>query len=238
LEKDLSLSLKDVEFNKRRLITYFGNIAEMVTEEILIKEGYLLCELRPYSTGESPATLSMGIGLWNCLSNIRKGKPKEDELKGHYRACYVPPPKIPNFSVPTWEEYYSNNLKMYEESIKEVSDFFGSKLEAFIKYVDFLGLITKDGALELSGKRTYTPDLIAKKNGEIYIIEVKANSGDLNHKPKRVKALLSAREFGLIPLIVHVNVSINATDFSMQELREYSNKPKLLSKGKNLKTKH
>ena len=190
----------------------------MLTEEVLIKEGFIICELRPYSTGKSPATLSMGRGLWNCLSNICKGKRKEDELRGLYKACYVPPPKIPNFSVPTWKEYYSQNLKMYEESIKEVKDFFGDKLEDFINYLKTLGLITKNGSLEVYGKRTYTPDLIAKKNDEIYIIEVKANSGDLNHKPERVKALLSAREYGLIPLIVHINISINASDFSMHEL--------------------
>ena len=191
----------------------------MIAEEILIKEGYILCELTPYSTGESPATLRLGRGLWHSLSTIRKGKPTENELRSTYRAFYVPPPKNLNHQVPTWEEFLSQNLNAYEESVKEVKDFFGDKLEDFINFVKSLGVITKDGELEVYGNRTYTPDLIAKKNGEIYIIEVKANSGNLNKKPKRVKALLSARDYGLIPLIVHINVSINATDFSMRELK-------------------
>jgi hypothetical protein len=215
---DSSLAIKEIGFSKKRFRTYFGNIGEMIAEEVLIEEGYTLCELKPYATGKSPASL-LGNGLWNSLSVIKKGRPEENELKGRFRAFYMPPPQFMDKSkVPTWEEYYSRNIEHYEQSIREVKDFFGDKLEQLIDYVDSLGLIANDGELFVYGKRKYTPDLIAKKNGEIYIIEVKANSGDLNRKPDRVKALLSAREFGLIPLIIHLNVGITASDFSMKEL--------------------
>jgi Holliday junction resolvase len=58
-----------------------------------------------------------------------------------------------------------------------------------------------------------------KKDDEICIVEVKTNSGNIYLNPKRVRGLLSARKFGLVPLYVHINVSINASDFILQELK-------------------
>lgn len=224
LEKSEQLSIKDINFSKTRFRTYFGNIGEMITEEVLSKEGYQICELRPFSTGKT--RLTIGSGLWNCLSVLYQGKPEETKLRSGYRAKYVPPPKFLKPSeVPTWEEYYSKHLRLFEESTNDLNSFFGDKLANFVNYIESIGIVGKEGIvgasriqIETKSKHVYTPDLVAKKKGEIFIVEVKTNSGNIYLKPEKVQGLLSARKFGLIPLIVHINVGIKASDFSMSEL--------------------
>lgn len=128
----------------------------------------------------------------------------------------------------------------YEESrklaIKELEDFFGRKLEGFKKYIESIGMIESYygilGAYGINGKTkseyAYTPDLIAKKDNEICIVEVKTNSGNIYLKPEKVEGLVSARKSGLIPLLINLNVSINATDFMIREIKAttyLNNKP-------------
>ena len=91
-----------------------------------------------------------------------------------------------------------------------------------------MGVIGKTGiagAAQINQKRSpskyiYTPDLVAKKNNEIYIIEIKTNSGSLyNRREKeKLKGLLSARDFSLIPLLISLKIELTATDFMMTEL--------------------
>jgi len=195
LEKTVNLKLKDVEFSKSRFKTYFGNIGEMITEAILLKEGFRVCKWRPYATSATSPESILSQGLWRCLNCLYPLKPDEIiEIAGQtLNVTHERPPD-------------------YETIIGEFQEFFGDKLIDFKNYVESLGIFSE------SGKRIYTPDLVVKKGKEIYIVEVKTNSGNIYLKPEKVQGLLSARKFGFIPLIVHINISINASDFSMQEL--------------------
>jgi Holliday junction resolvase len=64
----------------------------------------------------------------------------------------------------------------------------------------------------------YHPDMIAKKNGEIYVIEIKTTGGIRYLKGSPLKGLLMARNYGFIPALITVNVSIKATDLTVREL--------------------
>jgi Holliday junction resolvase len=97
--------------------------------------------------------------------------------------------------------------------------------------MESIGVIGKTGVVgaarinaKTKSKHVYTPDLVVKKGNEICIVEVKTNSGNIYLKPEKVKGLLSARRFGLIPLLINLNVSIDATDFMMRELRATPNR--------------
>jgi len=62
--------------------------------------------------------------------------------------------------------------------------------------------------------RNFGPDWIARKNGRFYIVEVKTNKAVLQRFQR--KMLLKAKEFGLIPLLVRIRVSI---DVPLKEVR-------------------
>jgi hypothetical protein len=202
LEKTVNLKLKDVDFRKSRFRTYFGNIGEMIAEEILLKEGFTVWGFRPYHDGGSKQnTMPFYDNLYFCM----------------------------NFLYESNERCYDEGLT-YEETREKgiglLKDFFGEKLVYFKKYLESIGVIGKTSIVgwsqikmtEPQPKHVYTPDLVAKKGKEIYVVEVKTNSGNIHLKPEKVQGLLSARKFGLIPLIVHMNIDIKASDFSIQEL--------------------
>lgn len=112
-------------------------------------------------------------------------------------------------------------------AIKELEDFFGDKLVAFKRYLESVGVIGADGIVgacqikmtEPKSKHIYTPDLVCRKDNDIYVVEVKTNSADIYLKPEKVRGLLLAKKFGLIPLLSHINVRIDASDFVLQELK-------------------
>jgi hypothetical protein len=202
LEKKVKTKLKTVEFNKSRFKTYFGNIGEMIASEILLKEGFRVWGLKPYEAGGSRQNRYLYIDdLYVCLSFYYK-------------------------SNVTYREGDLGVEKTRELAIKELENFFGEKLVAFKKYMESIGVIGKTGIVgasrikmvEPTAKHVYTPDLVCRKDNNIYIVEVKTNSGNIYNKPERVKGLLLARKFGLIPLLIHMNVRIDASDFSIQEL--------------------
>ncbi len=192
MENNVKLELKNVEFSKSRFKTYYGNIGELIAEEVLLKDGFTVWGLKPYHAG---IKVERGIfgSLYTCLLTADPSNGAEESRK---------------------------------LAIKELESFFGEKFNAFWKYMESMGVFGQVGIVGASrihtdnkSKHVYTPDLIVKKGKEIYIVEVKANSGNIYLKPEKVQGLLSARKFGLIPLIVHINVTIKASDFSMQELR-------------------
>jgi hypothetical protein len=205
LENNVKLKLKDVEFSKSRFKTYFGNIGELITEEMLLKRGFEVLGMKPYHAGKSGKLVSHSeFSLWHYV-NILHDRETYGVIKS--MLCY------------SQEECV--------KAINQLNIFFGDKLVNFVKYVESIGMFNQielidtpqiSAGNEVMSKRVYTPDMVAKKNGEIYIVEVKANSGNIYLKPEKVKGLLSARKFGLIPLVVHINVNISATDFSVEEL--------------------
>jgi hypothetical protein len=85
--------------------------------------------------------------------------------------------------------------------------FFGNRLDTFMRYIN-----QSDRAFN------YHPDMIAKKNGEIYVIEIKTTGGIRYLKGCPLKGLLMARNYGFIPALITVNVSIKATDLTVREL--------------------
>jgi hypothetical protein len=196
------LKLETVEFRKSRFKTYFGNIGEMVAEEILLKEGFTVWGLKPYHAGGSRLNRDIFVDdLYTCLGFLYQSNVSfYDRTLGYEKTC--------------------------ENAIKELENFFGEKLVAFKKYMESIGVIGKEGIVgaarikmtDPKSKHVYTPDLIARKGSEIYIVEVKTNSANIFFKPEKVEGLLSARKFGLVPLLINLNVSIEATDLVMKEL--------------------
>lgn len=200
LKKDVRLELETVEFSKSRFRTYFGNIGELIAEEVLFKQGFHVWGLRPLHAGKVAKEEGIFSNLFGCLS----------------------------FLYPSDYHMYDDTLgyeKSRELAIMKLERFFGEKLEDFKKYMESIGVIGKSGLVgavqinaKTKSKHVYTPDLVVKKDNEIYIVEVKANSGNIYLKPEKVEGLLSARKFGLIPLLINLRVSIDATDFMMQVL--------------------
>jgi Holliday junction resolvase len=65
-------------------------------------------------------------------------------------------------------------------------------------------------------KRVYCPDLVAKKDDKIYIIEVKTQKA-LRYLKKELDWLMLAKEYGFSPVVATVNVNIEARDLVLEE---------------------
>jgi len=83
--------------------------------------------------------------------------------------------------------------------------FFGDKLGAFELY-----------RKEIHG--IYMLDLVAKKNDEIYIVEVKTNEAVRYLRGEKLEGLMLARKYGFIPMLATLKVSIEVTDLMVTEL--------------------
>lgn len=204
MKADVRLKLETVKFNKSSFPTYLGNIGEMIAGQVLLKQGFSVWGLKPFYAGKLRTEGIFG-DLFICLSFLYPS----------------------NYRIYDGRQGYK---KSHELAIKKLENFFGEKLEDFKKYMESIGVIGKTGIVgaaqikaKTKSKHVYTPDLVVKKDNEIYIVEVKTNSGNIYFKPEKVEGLLSARKFGLIPLLINLNVSIDATDFVMQELRATTN---------------
>ena len=97
-------------------------------------------------------------------------------------------------------------------SVSRNRAFLGEQLNAFIAYL-------KKIQINVVNKRQYIPDIIAKKDGKIYIIEVKSRKGAIrNLRGKRLEGLLLAKEYGFIPLLVTFIIKIEADNFKIEEI--------------------
>lgn len=200
LNKKIELELDHVKFNRSRFRRYVGNIGEMVAQEVLLKEGFQVWLLTPYFPNRAPfESRSVGGGLIHSLSYLYKQKP------GKFR---------------------KRKLEDYENKIKALKTFFGDKLEAFKQYTEKLGVIGKTGIsgaelINTEGPEReyiYTPDLVAKKDEKIYVVEIKTGKGIRYLKEEKLKGLMLAKEYGLVPLLVTLNVNIEVTDLILREL--------------------
>lgn len=189
------LKLANLEFSKSRFGSYFGNMDEIIAEEVLFKEGFEVCRWRSLAGEGSEARVNRSLG--RCLNCLYPTKPDGIEIIDgkEFQVTYI-------------------REANHEEIIKELNVFFGDKLSNLKKYIGTLGIFGE------ADKVRYIPDLVAKKDNEIYIVEVKTNSGSIYHKRERrkLKGLLSARRFNLIPLLINFNIRLEATDFIMKEL--------------------
>lgn len=202
-ENNTILELKTFEVSRRRFKTYIGSMGEMIASEILLREGFRVWGLKPYHAGGSQKRDIFSDNLYICLSFL------------------YPPSNSRFYDAPLGYE------KTREKAIKELEEFFGDKLVAFKKYTEGIGVAGKVGVvgacqinISEPSEHIYTPDLVCRKGDEIYIVEVKTDSANLYLKPERVKGLLLARKFGLIPLLIHIKVNIDASDFVLQELNQ------------------
>lgn len=133
------------------------------------------------------------------------------------------------FEVWLLTPYFPEVSPFVEERQKRIKlkAFFGDRLEAFKQFMEKLGVIGKTGipgaALLKTGaperEYIYTPDLVAKKNGKIYVVEIKATKGALRYlKGEKLKGLMLAKDYGFSPMLVTLNVNIEASDFTITEL--------------------
>jgi hypothetical protein len=201
MEKNIILELKKVEFNKRRFNTYFGNIGEMLAEEKLSTAGFETWGLKPFHAGSRPKTEIFYDNLFSCMHFLYESNER----------CY--------YDGLTYEETREKGIRMLKE-------FFGERFLCFKNYMERIGVIGKIGIVgasqikmvEPKSRHVYTPDLVAKKNGEIYIVEVKTNSGISYLKGEKLKGLLSAKKFGLVPLLIKLKLNLDATDLVVEKL--------------------
>jgi hypothetical protein len=215
----VELRLNDVTFSKKRFRTYLGNMGEMIAEEVLIRKGFEVWEVRPYSTG-----MKEYHGLFYYLKYLYVSKPTEHELKDRYNRFY--PPRKLDSNFPSLSQYCSREISAYNEAIKELETFFGNKLYDFKSYVESIGVIGKVGVvgaaqIHREGREVehiYTPDLVGKKDKDIYIIEVKVNTGSKYFRTKKLQGLMAARNFNLVPLIVNLKLEIQASEFTIHEV--------------------
>lgn len=197
----------------------------MIVEEVLVNNGYLVWETRSYPDCKLSSESRIAKGLFDYFSYLYQEKPNEEHLKHDYFVQYDGlDPK--EFQVPSWDDYCKNRVAEYYEAVNALRDFFGNKLEDFKRYIESIGVLGKIGVVgavkivnpNLACKYVYAPDFVAKKNDDIYIIEVKTNNAIKYFKEEKLEGLTSVRKFGLVPLIITLKVDIVAKDFLIKEL--------------------
>jgi len=95
-------------------------------------------------------------------------------------------------------------IKYYKSTVRRLEALLGKDKIAVVRnYLKDLG----HEASAFSG--FYTPDIVATKDGETYIIEVKANTGRIDTK-EELEGLLRAKDYGFIPMLITLNVKIRA----------------------------
>jgi hypothetical protein len=240
-DQETILHIENVTFSRSRFKTYIGNIGEMIAEEVLEKEGYDLWMMGSYQVDESPEDEDYPGPLKSDRRKKRRGNlinalgllyreqprlPDEKSLREEYEARYK------GSGLLTWKEFKSREeaeINMHKRLVKELKTFFGEKLENMRDYMRAIGPLRRHvflrenphipladaltQAYTIVGERGiwYTPDLIAKEDGEIFVTEVKANTGTNYLKGQRLEGLLLAKEYGFVPMLITANVSIVAT---------------------------
>jgi len=221
------MKLDKVEFDKNRFRRYYGNIGEMVAQEVLLKQGFRVWLLTPYFPRKFKRK-SIRTGLFHSLSYLYRTPPNENTLRTLYKSHYEGLDKK-KFDVPAWNDFLKKNIKDYESKVREIKNFFGEdKLTAFRKYMEKLGVIGKAGiprfALitekekEAKHEYIYTPDLIARKNGDIYIVEIKTGEAISYLKGEKLDEVVLAKQYGFIPILITLNINVEANDFKAYEL--------------------
>jgi hypothetical protein len=196
-------SVNRFEFDKTRFRRYIGNIGEMVVQEILLKEGFQVWLITPYHPS-SHKNRPLRSGLITILAYLYRDTLGEDTGE--------------------FSRYGSNMMREYEKHAIELKDFLDDRLESLKKYLEKLGAIGKSGIH--AGFRfvkkideneyLYCPDLIAKKNNEIFVVEVKVGQGINYLKGKSRKGLILAKDYGFIPMLITLDIDIKASNFRMK----------------------
>lgn len=128
-----------------------------------------------------------------ALTDLNEGKPLESITE--YPTEYPASLRYPE----PWRVY---------EDVKtdaEAREFLGARVDDFMKYLDECDSLSK---AEQGG--TMFPDIVGKKNGELYLIEVKANTGRL--APLQRKALQTAAKYGFKTRVIRVSFSAECSE--------------------------
>jgi hypothetical protein len=197
LDKRMIFSADNVNFSesRKKFNSYFGNMGEVIAQEVLSKEGFDVCRWSPMGGDGTKFTIYNSLG--RCLRYLYPIEKERiitiDGVTYHTKTYFEEKP---------------------EKIIKQLKRFFGEKITNLKRYVDSLNIFPQPKT------PLYIPDLVAKKDDEIYIVEVKTNSGTIYGKRQttRLRALLSARQFDLTPLLIHFNLRLEATDLTAKKL--------------------
>lgn len=195
-------------------------MGEKIAKEFLRKDGYEVKEF----------WRDLYYILFNDSGSERKQRKKNYDLfkidskqaRDFYRHTHYSTPN-PNdkFDKKLWDKFYliKENVESYKqyrknviESYNEVKELLAFIGESFEQYVKELNIGQYDG-----GPSLYIPDLVAKKNNKIYIVEVKANTGVRQYRNLN-EASIIAKKYGFIPILMTLNVNIEATNLTFREL--------------------
>ena len=198
MDRRLIFELERPKFNRSRLRVYYGNMGEIIAQEVLRRQGF-------------EVWLARLVGSPQDFLRVFHMPEMDEELKGlrrHYD-------NLPSFrrEEETWKKFLErqeNHLRSRIESAKANRAFFGEQLDAFKEYMKRL----KSDSIK------YYCDLVAKKDTKIYLVEVKSTKGARKLlKGEKLRGLVLAREYGFIPSIVSFSLKIEAKDFQMEEYK-------------------
>lgn len=122
-----------------------------------------------------------------ALADLRIGKPLKDIREE------------PNGYLDARLRAYHPEWQLYQEvdSEAEAREFLGARTDDFLKYLDECNALSRE---QLGG--TMSPDIVARKDGDIYLVEVKANEAEL--APLQRRALDLAAKYGFKTKVVRV----------------------------------
>ena len=185
------LEIEQPRFDRNRFRVYYGNIGEIIAQEVLRKQGFEAYMTRPIASKDY--IFFLVLPKW-----------KVDDLRRHYDAM------SPDYKEKvTWKQYLKDYRERFTRETEKTKAFFGNKRAAFEKYLSRL----ETESIE------YRWDLLAKKSDKIYVIEVKSTKRALRFlKGEKLKGLMLAREFGFTPAIISIDIKIEATNFKMAEI--------------------
>lgn len=89
----------------------------------------------------------------------------------------------------------------YGEKWKTLFAILGDKKRQFFEYME---------------RDVFRPDIVARKGGKVYLGEIKANGAQFTHR--EVEGLPQAREYGFIPVLARLNVSVEMADATITTL--------------------
>lgn len=135
-----------------------------------------------------------------ALADLKEGKPLDSihEYPTEFLLNRNPPER--------WQ--------LYDEVATEsdAREFLGPSADAFMNYLEECEIIAKT---ELGG--TMSPDILAKKDGKIYVVEVKANQAVL--QPLQRRALDLAAKYGFQTKVIRVKFDAHCSEEAVWKRR-------------------
>jgi len=231
------LHIENVIFSRNRFKTYIGNIGELIAEEVLEKEGYEIWMMKPYYADQLPEDEDFVgrsqsdrrkkrrgalIGTLGLLYKEQPRLPSAKVLREFHKARSR---VLPHETFKELKNQEEAKINMHKRLVKELETFFGEKLGNIKEYMCAIGPLhryvflrekpntdfTQTSAIVGERGIWYMPDLIAKKDGEIFVTEIKANTGINYLKGQKLEGLLLAKKYGFVPMLITLNIGIGAT---------------------------